>query len=178
MLRNLKIMAAKVFIISHLYLSKRMSKRKTIRKLLRNPGKAKCKKCNGKMVFHQDPDNSGHLEEYFQCVSCFQTVYINRVKKVKKKKIKKEERTIDEEISTAITKVPDTNTRKPIVDEDNLIFEIVMQKIKDKFYEMGNNISYNPVKKVIMHIDKERTADDDEHKEYMKTIYDNINKYV
>lgn len=173
-------MAAKVFIVSQLYLSKQMSKKKVIKKLLRDPSKAKCRQCNIKMVLHQDPDGIGHLEEYFQCINCFKTVYINREKR--KKKGKKEKRikaqAISNETSTAIVPVSETKVRKQIVDEDNLVFELIMQKIKDKFYDMGNNISYNPVKKVIMHLDKERTADSDEHEVYMKTIYDNVNKYV
>lgn len=149
-----------------------------IRELLTSPEKARCKQCTSHMNYHSSLSREdGYMRgDRFVCQNmyCKNTVYITKKHRKTFEKIK------DKPFTTATSesgiKVQETISRVPVivktepkvyvkpVDKENIVFHMTMKKITDKFYDIGNGRSYNPVTREL--VDDTKVAlveDDDEH---------------
>jgi hypothetical protein len=160
-------------------MGKRKRQRKELKRILKNPDKAKCKLCKSKMVYGWKLGKDNEKEEYFKCLgnSCGRTIPITREPRSEKKKKKREA-----VASVEPTQTPEaTKGRKmPKIDEANLEVEYIYKRIGDREYEVDrrtlpntNEVMvafYNPIKGILRVGDLTRSVTANEHDKFMGVI--------
>ena len=140
--------------------------KKYIKKLFKRPEKAYCKECNGSMtrlveqgrenavLFSCDgngnPVSCGNFLDLSSYSNKFEggkfTFNVKRLEKPKKPRV----------------------VGPVMVKETILIMKRI--RLKDKFYVINDDLSYNPVKKIFVERNMEFTADEKMDKEYLKLV--------
>lgn len=135
--------------------------KKYVKKLFHKPHKAYCKKCNGKLLLLPEDEHPGEI--LFRCMSpeCGQIVDVTKYKK---------------KYSINKAKIGKMMARFDNVDTSNMSIEIVRYRIKNQYYIIDDDTTYNPVTKMKYANKKTTMVLDKEHKELLDIIKSNIEK--
>ena len=146
-----------ISITGEIIMSKKSTKKKRKKEKKLRKNKLKCASCGGKMQYTIIREGANGEGEFFVCKKCGKKAEINRMTRVKKQKAKQNRLAL-----------PSTQPRN--VDNDNLVYEMIFQKLQDKYYDIEHGCKYNPI---IMKLDlkgKITDVSDDEHKNYTHKI--------